>query len=173
MTPTRIRIADRTDAPTLRNIGEQTFVDTYAAFNTPENMAQHIAQKFSLAAVEAELLAPHITYLVVEAHGQVVAYAKLIESPVPAALGEAKAVEIERFYAVAAVHGQGVGSLLMQHCIDWAIQQGYEQIWLGVWEHNPKAMRFYEKMGFSAFGEHTFWLGNDPQRDLLLHKHLL
>ncbi|NLA43929.1 GNAT family N-acetyltransferase, partial [Candidatus Saccharibacteria bacterium] len=38
----------------------------------------------------------------------------------------------------------------------------------GVWEHNDKAIRFYEKLGFRPFGEHLFMLGSDPQTDLLM-----
>lgn len=41
---------------------------------------------------------------------------------------------------------------------------------LGVWEHNHRALRFYEKNGFIAFGTHIFQLGNDQQTDILMKK---
>jgi ribosomal protein S18 acetylase RimI-like enzyme len=37
-----------------------------------------------------------------------------------------------------------------------------------VWERNPRAIAFYEKLGFAAVGEHEFRLGNDPQRDIVM-----
>ena len=43
-------------------------------------------------------------------------------------------------------------------------------VWLGVWEHNHRALRFYEKNGFTAFGTHIFQLGNDQQTDILMQK---
>jgi ribosomal protein S18 acetylase RimI-like enzyme len=37
-----------------------------------------------------------------------------------------------------------------------------------VWERNPKAIAFYRKNGFRVVGEHSFMLGRDQQRDLIL-----
>jgi ribosomal protein S18 acetylase RimI-like enzyme len=45
-------------------------------------------------------------------------------------------------------------------------------LWLGVWEKNEPAIRFYEKNGFKKFSKHIFKLGNDEQTDLLLKKTL-
>lgn len=165
-----VRLATLHDAQALRDLGEQTFVATYAAFNTPENMALYLAEKFTLPQILAELTEPNTVFWVVELSARMVAYAKLIQSPRPPQLATRKAVEIERLYADATHHGQGLGALLMQTSLEWAKQQAYDTVWLGVWEQNPKAIRFYEKMGFEHFGEHTFWLGQDPQRDLLLQK---
>jgi ribosomal protein S18 acetylase RimI-like enzyme len=43
-------------------------------------------------------------------------------------------------------------------------------VWLGVWEHNKKAIGFYRKNGFEVFDHHVFVLGNDHQTDLLMKK---
>ena len=41
-------------------------------------------------------------------------------------------------------------------------------IWLGVWEKNTKAIRFYKKNGFIEFDKHIFNLGNDEQTDIMM-----
>jgi ribosomal protein S18 acetylase RimI-like enzyme len=41
-------------------------------------------------------------------------------------------------------------------------------IWLGVWEENQKAIRFYKKNGFVEFGKHIFRLGDDDQTDIMM-----
>ncbi len=41
-------------------------------------------------------------------------------------------------------------------------------MWLGVWEHNPRAIAFYRKLGFVENGDHVFPLGDDPQRDIVM-----
>ncbi len=41
-------------------------------------------------------------------------------------------------------------------------------LWLGVWEHNPRATTFYRKAGFVAVGTHTFLLGQDLQTDVVM-----
>ena len=47
-------------------------------------------------------------------------------------------------------------------------EMGYRKAWLGVWENNCRALKFYEKYGFKKIGQHNFLLGNDLQTDYLL-----
>ena len=47
-------------------------------------------------------------------------------------------------------------------------EKNVEYVWLGVWEQNPRAIRFYEKNGFVAFDKHVFKLGNDEQTDIMM-----
>lgn len=44
------------------------------------------------------------------------------------------------------------------------------KIWLGVWEHNPQALRFYEKRGFVVTGSHEFYTGDVVDKDLIMEK---
>ena len=86
-------------------------------------------------------------------------------------LGE-NAIELHRLYLLTSVQGQSVGQLLMEKALAYAMQGRFEWIWLGVWEKNFKAQRFYKRWGFERFSEHTFWMGDDPQVDWLLKKKL-
>jgi ribosomal protein S18 acetylase RimI-like enzyme len=56
----------------------------------------------------------------------------------------------------------------MGACLGEIAARGADVAWLGVWEHNPRAIAFYRKWGFVEVGEHTFPVGDDPQRDLVL-----
>ena len=47
-------------------------------------------------------------------------------------------------------------------------EMGYRKAWLGVWENNFRAIKFYRKYGFKKFGQHSFLLGKDLQTDYLL-----
>lgn len=49
-----------------------------------------------------------------------------------------------------------------------AATRGARSLWLGVWEHNPRAVAFYGKYGFRRVGQHTFVLGGDAQTDWLM-----
>jgi ribosomal protein S18 acetylase RimI-like enzyme len=71
-----------------------------------------------------------------------------------------------------AAQGKSVGRFLMEKALDWASKKKYEWMWLGVWEKNFKAQKFYEKWGFEKFSEHVFLMGDDPQIDWLLKKPL-
>ena len=56
----------------------------------------------------------------------------------------------------------------MEVAIDLAYENNLEYVWLGVWEHNYKAIEFYKKKGFEKFGEHVFVLWEDEQVDYLM-----
>ncbi|WLT29980.1 N-acetyltransferase [Geothrix sp. PMB-07] len=50
---------------------------------------------------------------------------------------------------------------------------GADEIWLGVWENNHRALAFYRRWGFQEVGEHVFKIGEQVDRDLILAKPLL
>lgn len=77
-------------------------------------------------------------------------------------------MEIERIYVLKEFHGKKVGQILYEKAIELAKGIDADFIWLGVWEENPRAIRFYEKNGFSAFDKHIFQLGNDEQTDIMM-----
>jgi ribosomal protein S18 acetylase RimI-like enzyme len=165
-----IRIATSEDIEALCQIGAKTFVETYGDQNTPENLRKYLEEKFNEEQILDEIKTPKTIFLLVELENQTIGYAKmrlnLLENPDP------KALEIERIYIEKAFHGQKFGAILMQKCMDVALENGYQWLWLGVWEHNPKALSFYKKWGFEQYGEHIFQLGDDAQTDYLMKKNL-
>ena len=48
--------------------------------------------------------------------------------------------------------GRGVGSALLEACIDWARAAGAHKLTLQVWPHNTAAISLYEKFGFEREG---------------------
>lgn len=152
------------------------------AFGPPHNPAElveeYIQSAITLPIIEAELADPRSTFFLLElSDGTAIGYAKLRRHKPPRRMAEpyrrvGKAVEIQRIYISQSQIGQGQGRRLMNHCLDWARRQGYEAVWLGVWERNHRALAFYEKMGFEWFGYHYFQFGSERQRDLWLQKQL-
>ena len=170
-----IRRATRADHGLLAELGRQTFSDSFAADNTPENMAAYLAEAFSPARQAAELAEPGTSFLIAETQeaggsGQPVGYARLKAGPAPACITGRRPLEIARFYAATAWIGQGVGPALMQACLAEAARHGCDCLWLDVWEQNPRAIAFYRKWGFAVVGEQTFQLGDDLQHDLLMQR---
>jgi ribosomal protein S18 acetylase RimI-like enzyme len=49
-----------------------------------------------------------------------------------------------------------------------AQEKNFAYRWLGVWEKNLRAIRFYEKNDFVKFGQHIFHLGDDPHTDVMM-----
>jgi GNAT superfamily N-acetyltransferase len=167
-----IRTATAIDNMLLAEIGAQTFYDSFAAQNTPENMAAYLAGSFSPGIQEQELADPASRFLIAEMDGITVGYARLKTGEAPAVVPGQKPIEIVRFYARKPWIGRGVGAALMQACLYEAKTAGCDVIWLGVWEENPRAVAFYQKWGFNEVGKAVFQLGDDPQRDLLMARRI-
>ena len=160
-----IRRARSGDAELLAWMGAQTFVQAFAADNTPENMEAYLSAAFNLSQFKAELSDPRGIFYLVQADGRLAAYAKLFAGKVPGCITGADPIELVRFYVEQQWQGKGVASALMQECLREAKRQGFKTIYLGVWEHNLRAQAFYRKWDFVHVGEHIFQMGDDPQTD--------
>jgi GNAT superfamily N-acetyltransferase len=163
-----IRRATLADAPLISALGVETFVTSFGAQNTPENLAKHLANAFGEEIQTRELTDPSITYLIAELNGRTAGYAQVRDGEAPECVTGAAPVEVRRFYVLHDFHGTGIAQALMNACADEARQRGGRTLWLGVWDQNPRAIRFYTKWGFEDVGGQTFVLGDDPQQDRVL-----
>lgn len=160
------------EARVLTRFCAQAFTDTYAAFNTPEDMKVYLAENFSLERIEQELTDPDIVYLVMRADDQVIGYGKMVKSEPEPCIRQSPVLELARLYVDKPLIGKGLGKKLMTACLEETGRLGYKALWLGVWENNPRAIRFYQSMGFEKVGEHAFVLGEDVQNDFILVKEI-
>jgi ribosomal protein S18 acetylase RimI-like enzyme len=167
-----IRYATPADAALLAELGARTFTETFAADNTPENLAAYLQSAFSPALQAAELADPSSCMLIAESGSVAVGYARLRAGTAPAEVGDAQALELQRIYVLRDWVGHKAGAALMQASLREAAARGHRTIWLGVWERNARAIRFYHKWGFEQVGSHVFQLGDDPQTDLLMRRSL-
>lgn len=163
-----IRSIGLPDLNALQAISRQTFVETFSDQNTVANMNQYLAEKLSLEKLTAELNDPDSLFYFIEENDQPIGYLKLNKGKAQTELNDAYALEIERIYVVQSYHGKKVGQLLYNKALAVARELGVSYVWLGVWEENPRAIRFYEKNGFVEFNRHVFKLGEDEQTDIMM-----
>lgn len=155
----------------LQTVGRQTFAETFAHNNDPQELARYLDEAFAPAQIERELANPDsFFYLLSDDAGRDLGYLKL--NLAPAFTDEVSlpgpALEVQRIYLLVGTQGQGAGRLLMDEAIRMAHEHGCEWLWLGVWEHNTGAIGFYERQGFETFDRHTFMFGAEAQTDLLM-----
>lgn len=162
-----IRHADTYDAALIAELSRQTFWETFAPHNTADDMEKFMREPFSQDALMAQVGAPGNTFLLAYATDEPAGYARLYETG-----AEPEAIEIARLYALQRMIGKGVGKALMQACINLAQAKRKKKVWLGVWERNDRAIRFYQAWGFEKVGGHDFVLGNDVQHDWIMEKTL-
>jgi GNAT superfamily N-acetyltransferase len=163
-----IRPATVEDATALAAFAARTFVETFAESNTPEDMQAHVARSYGLAQQTAELTEAGAVTLLAEQNGRLIGYAQLRRAAPPECVVAPDVIELHRFYVERAAQGSGAAQQLMRAVEDAAGAAGARHLWLGVWEHNPRAMRFYQKCGFVDVGSHAFVLGADRQIDRIM-----
>jgi ribosomal protein S18 acetylase RimI-like enzyme len=163
-----IRRATVADAPLLAARAAEAFTDTFGADNTASDMDAYLATAFGEPVQRAELADPRNTVLFAERAGDTVGYTMLREGRAPESVGDADVIEIARLYSFKRWIGSGVGAALMRYCLDEAASRGRRTIWLGVWEHNTRAIAFYRRWGFADVGAKSFQLGTDLQTDRLM-----
>ncbi|KLT63864.1 GNAT family N-acetyltransferase [Pedobacter sp. BMA] len=158
------------DIEALAQTGRQTFEETFSDTNSADNMAKYLEEGFSIAKLTEEVSNIASQFYFATLNRQVIGYLKLNTGNAQTEILEQGALEIERIYVLAAYHGQKVGQILYHKALQVAEELKAPFIWLGVWENNLRAIRFYEKNGFVAFGKHVFKLGNDEQTDIMMKK---
>lgn len=168
----QIRQATAADAALIANISRETFYDSFADQNTEADMQLFLDEQFTSDMLMAEVNEPFQTFFIISVDGEVAGYAKLKDNTHPQLPDHTNAIEISRFYARKQMIGKGIGKAMMLYLIDHARSLKKNIIWLGVWEHNARAIAFYSAFGFTKFSEHDFLLGTDLQRDWLMYKAL-
>lgn len=163
-----IRQATPADLELVCTISSTTFYETFKESNTTEDMDKYIAEHFSTSQMQKELGNPESIFFLAFVNDAPVGYLKLNTGKAQTEAQDLNALEIERIYVTQRAQGLGIGRSLLETALNNLKIKHYAYLWLGVWENNHKALRFYEKNGFVAFGEHTFVLGDDPQRDILM-----
>ncbi|MEM9689215.1 MAG: GNAT family N-acetyltransferase [Pseudomonadota bacterium] len=160
-----IRRATIDDAAQLAAFARRSFDETFAAHNDPEDFQLHMQRSFGEQQQLEEIGNPDNVTLLAFDGDMMVAFAQIMKKPPPDCVTVDDAIELHRIYVDQSAHGTGLASRLMQGVHNVALESGAGHIWLGVWEHNPRAIAFYTKQGFVDVGSHPFLLGNDPQVD--------
>lgn len=167
-----IRYANEHDAVLLADLGNQTFYDAFIEHTTPEDMAKYLSEHYSAEIQLSEIKDPNTIFLIAEVNGLPVGYAKLKGQSNGNGVSGINPIELQRIYIVQEYIGKGIGGELMKRSIQEARERDFDCLWLGVWEENERAIKFYEKWGFKHVGDHTFILGEDVQKDLTIELNL-
>ena len=161
------------DAVRLSSFAARIFHESFAADNDPADMAAYMATAFSPATQGAELADPANRYVIAEFDGAIVGYT-LIKAgdDAPECVTVRPSAELARLYVDRAWQGAGVAPRLIEAAVQDARRRGALGLWLGVWEHNVRAVRFYAKSGFRDVGSHVFVIGSDVQSDRIMWREI-
>jgi ribosomal protein S18 acetylase RimI-like enzyme len=168
----KINKASIGDVNTIQQIGRQTFSETFAESNTAADMKKYLDDHFNQEQVSTEVNNPDSQFYIAWEDQRPIGYLKINTAQAQTELQDESSLEIERIYVLSAYHGKKVGQLLYEKALEVASLLKKSSIWLGVWEENSRAIKFYTKNGFVAFDKHIFKMGNDEQIDIMMKKRL-
>ncbi|OHT16201.1 protease synthase and sporulation negative regulatory protein PAI 1 [Tritrichomonas foetus] len=154
----------------VQQVGRQTFMETFSDDNTPEDMEKYLKESFSDEKVRKELQNKNSIIHLATVGENPVGYMKVNFGESQTERDYPGSMELERLYIIKSAKRLGIGSKLMSLALEYAKEAKVPFVWLGVWEKNFPAQKFYEKHGFSVCGSHTFVLGNDPQTDFIMKR---
>ncbi len=156
------------DLRELLEIAKRTFIDAFEKDNNPDDFKIYLASAFSEKQLKKEILNPNSHFYFAFLDGVLVGYFKLNEGDAQNEQFKETTIELERIYVLDTFQKQGVGKKLLFEVIRIASNKNASFLWLGVWEENEAAIRFYERYGFEKFSEHSYFIGTDKQQDWLL-----
>lgn len=156
----------------LQYLCRTTFYETFFDSTDEEDMRKFLAETYSAEKLSAELANSESVTFIAYKNGTPLGYLKLNIGNAQTEKCIDNALEIQRIYILKSAKGQGIGSAFMQIAENFASEKKLSTIWLGVWEHNEPAKKFYKSKGYEKFSQHTFVIGDDMQTDFLLKKEM-
>ncbi|PKA98366.1 ribosomal protein S18 acetylase RimI-like enzyme [Flavobacteriaceae bacterium MAR_2009_75] len=163
-----LKICTSDELKILVDISRKTFVDAFEEQNNPEDFKTYIDSAFSEEVLSKELSNNDSAFFFVYKDDKLAGYIKINEGQAQTDIKDPEALELERIYVLEAFQGQKIGKWLLEKIKNLAIEKRKGLIWLGVWEKNTDAIKFYQNYGFSKFGTHPYIIGSDKQTDWLM-----
>tara|TARA_R110000868_G_scaffold181681_5_gene422641 strand:- start:779 stop:1297 length:519 start_codon:yes stop_codon:yes gene_type:complete len=160
------------DLNELINISKSTYIDTFSWGNSIENMSSYINFAFNSERLTNELNEVLSEFYFFYYEDKIAGYIKINFGNAQTEIKENNAMELERIYVLKSFQGKNIGKKVLEKVIAIAHQRNMEYLWLGVWEKNEKAIRFYEKNNFKIFSSHEFKMGDEIQTDFLMKLNL-
>lgn len=164
----KILQAEDGDAKLVSVLGAVTFYEAYFQYDDAGDLAKYICEAFAPEKIAAEIADENSTFFIIYCDGKGVGYAKLRANSKADCIADENSIELQRIYILEHVFGKGVGEAMLAHCLQTARDRGFSTLWLGVWERNFRAQRFYEKHGFRRVGSLTFPYGETVGTNFVL-----
>lgn len=161
-----------TDLKQLIEISRNTFKATFLRANNKQNLEKYLKKQLSTVQLAMELDNLNSKFYFVKLGVKIVGYLKLNMAGAQTEATYPQALEIQRIYILPEYQRMGIGNQLLMFTIQRAKRLSKKLIWLGVWEQNVKAQRFYSKAGFVRTAEHSFRIGDEVQTDWIMIKKL-
>jgi len=152
----------------LVEISRTTFINAFEKDNNPKDFSNYINAAFSEAKISSELLNENSDFYFTYLNNKLVGYFKLNKNEAQTETFNTKTIELERIYVIEQFQHQGIGKYMLFEIFKIVKSNNVSFLWLGVWEKNRAAIKFYQRYNFKKFDTHFYYIGNDKQTDWLM-----
>lgn len=156
MSSLQIRLAEVSDVQQLAELGRITFLESHGHSASEADIQSYVAEKYTAEIIHADLVSRNSICHVVEVDGRMIGYTKVILQAACQEREGEQLTKLERLYFLSSENGKGYAQQVLDFLVDFSKGNGDWGMWLYVWKENHRALRFYEKSGFSPIGEYSF-----------------
>ncbi len=140
-----IRTADKNEVKDIQNLNNEVFIDNQ---KYDSDLDMNWPQSDKGKEYFTKLLNnPDACCLLAEEDGKLVGY--IAAAPKNISYRKSKFFEIENMGVIPEYRSKGIGSQLIQKCLEWAKNKGFQKLFVNAYFQNAKAIDFYKRNGFS------------------------
>ena len=184
-----LRRATPEDAEALSALASTCFTQTFGHLYAPDDLERFIHEAYSpevlraelagpkratwllfLEESEAEATAPERTEARPASEGKLIGYVTVCPAHLPHPDVKPTGGEVQRLYLLREYQGDGRGSRMLEHALNWLEADGPRTLWIGVWSENYGAQKLYGRYGFTKVGEYSFMVGDHADREFILRR---
>ena len=119
----KIKRCEKDNLNVLIEISKETFISTFEDSNTEENLKEYIESAFNTNKMYEELLNENSVFYILYDDKIPVGYLKLNEGEGQSDIKDYNSLEIERIYVVKEFQGMGIGKILLDKAIEFALDR--------------------------------------------------
>jgi ribosomal protein S18 acetylase RimI-like enzyme len=165
------RKAVPTDALLLSILFQQVYISTYGTDGVTREYATFITKRFASGYIENTIKTSPDSIIVATYLGNPVGVAEIDFNRV-CPIGNIAAPELSKLYVLEWFCGQGIGYNLMLNVEQTCTAKGHKQLWLEVWDLNPRAIDFYARLGYKSIGMVDFPMDDNTYDNRVMIKDL-
>lgn len=159
-----IKPIDNREIANVRSITWQSWMHAYARFIPERDLQAYFDEHYSAEALERIFDDACVCGFVAEVAGNAVGYAKGCFNKTE------NRFYINSIYVLPDHQGGGIGTMLLNACIERARSYNVSEVWLGVMAKNVEALAWYKKIGFRFVREEPFIMGQTTVSHLIGYK---
>lgn len=156
-----IRKVEISDIPILKDVIVESFLVPHGHAAPKELIDNYVENNFNEKAILEDISNPKNQYHLVEFQNRIVGFSKIIFNYKNENIAFHNVTKMERIYLLKETYGLGLGKLLFDFNVKLCKKNNQKGMWLHVWFENPRAIKFYQKMGMQSIGYFDFPVSKD------------